>query len=213
MRKNAALLALVPLLALPGAARAETAYVADLYSDVCTLVATTDVTLPEVRTGQLAGGPLTGVDGRLKCTVQVGYPTHAGSDAASAAASGTDVIVVKPHFVSYVAPPGVPVYVCAEYIQWGSPSKYWDPTGFWSASEDTPCGHVATASSDDPVFDPVRDLVALIDGGKRTLDPTVCDGVLEPAHGIIDDPGAPVYVAPSGDTYVAGHRAWNCPPY
>lgn len=212
MRKTAALLALVPLL-LPTAGRAEEPFVLDVYSDVCTLVATTDLTFPGMRTGWLAGGPLTGVDGRLKCTVQVGHPTHAGLDAASTAGSGTDVIVVKPAIVSYAASPGALVFLCAEYIPWGSPTKYWDPTGFWSSSENTPCGYVTSAGSDDPIFDPVRDLVSLAEEAKKPVDPVLCATVLGPLHAAFPDPSQPVYVATSGDTYVAGERAWNCPPY
>lgn len=212
MRKTAALLAVLPLL-LPGASRAEEPFVLDVYSDVCTLVATTDLSLPALHTGQLMGGPLTGVDGRLKCTVQVGHPTHAGLDAASTAGSGTDVIVVKPAIVSYVAPAGVPVFLCAEYIPWGSPTKYWDPTGFWSGSVDTPCGYVTSAGTDDPIFDPVRDLASFVEATKKPFDPLLCANVLAPLHGAFDDPSRPVYVAPSGDAFVAGERAWNCPPY
>jgi hypothetical protein len=212
MRKSAALLALVPLL-LPASGRAAEPFVLDAYSDVCTLVATTDVTFPTVRTGRLGGGPLTGVDGRLKCTVQVGYPTHAGVDAASTAGSGTDVVVVKPAIVSYVAPAGVSVYLCAEFIPWGSPTKYWDPTGFWSDSDRTPCGYVTSAGTNDPIFDSLRDLASLVDETKKPIDPPVCTGVLAPLHPAFPDPSGPVYVAASGDTYVAGERLWNCPPY
>lgn len=202
-RTVSALLVTGTLLAAPPPAVAQDV-TADVSSDMCTLLAATDLSFPSVRTGFVMGRPMQG-DGRLKCTVQVGYGTHAGPDAASASASGTDVVVLRPNMVSYPGPPDVPIYLCAEYLPWASPPQYWDPTGFWSPSENTPCNLASSFGTNDPLFD-------VVDAAKEAFDATACPG-LAALHAVFTDPAGPVYVSASGDVDAGGSRVWNCPPY
>ena len=133
-------------------------------SDLCTMASTTDPTVEgSVQTGTLSGA-YTDVDNptgsvSLKCTLQIWSPSHSGADAVSATGSGTGTAILPPTQISYVAPEGSDVYVCAERSVNGTTS-YWDATnGAWSSSNAVDCDLAISQSTSNSVGEAVHSLL------------------------------------------------------
>ena len=170
------------------------------------------------QTGYLHGGPIA-QNGTITCTIKVGVNTHAGAyvNGASASATGTSgVTVLAPTIVSYVSPSGVPVFACDQFND-GSTTWVLDArTDTWVAAG-TPgaeCYLAISGGTDDPVFDPIFDLLDTIDAllvslEKDVIDPLVCP-VLQQLQG---DYAGLVTINSQGDVFIAGEPFWDCPPY
>lgn len=114
----------------------------------------------EIQTGEVEGGPLLG-DGTLSCILQVGSEAHegTGNDAAGVSESGTDLVVVKPTVLSYVAPDDVPVFLCSMFTSTSGTKIYWNAaTKEWSQDPASPCALAIRAGTDDPIFQSVNDV-------------------------------------------------------
>jgi hypothetical protein len=163
------------------------------------------------QSGYLYGGPIA-QNGTLKCTIKSGVATHTGTtppgQSASLSGTGTTgVTVVAPGIVSYVSPPETDVYVCDQFTDSANVTYYWDgDNNVWTTSSAVNCELAIGAGTDDPIFDPINDLI-------ESLDPLLCSTLLAPLNAVFGDPAGPVYVSPEGDLYVAGIFLWDCPPY
>jgi hypothetical protein len=171
------------------------------------------------QSGYLYGGPIT-QNGTLKCTIKAGVNTHTGTTAPgqSASLSGTGtagVTVVAPGIVSYVSPPETDVYVCDQFTDSANVTYYWDgDNNVWTTSSAVNCELAIGAGTDDPIFDPVFDLLDTIDAllqsvEKDVIDPLVCP-VLATLQG---DYAGLVTINAQGDVFIAGTPFWDCPPY
>ena len=128
-------------------ARAQVPPVADGF--YCGFASEYDPTIEggQVQTGVINGGPMVatapGASITLTCTIQVGgaNSTHAGDDSVSRSGSGTQVATVAPDRISYVSPPGQPVYMCNQVTINGT-DYYLDDVNFTWAEENpnVPCG-------------------------------------------------------------------------
>ena len=186
---------------------------------ICSFNSISDPTVePGTQIGQVNGGPITDSNllatMTLTCTIQVGGAnnTHAGVDAASASATGTNVaaacihadhqefwdervcpgvgVTLPPTQISYTSTEGQPVYLCTEVSVNGTVYYYDDASGSWSASASATCGE---AIQQDLIPEP---LFSLINSILEQVDPTIC-------------PFIAMAFPPEGD--VLG--VYDCPPY
>lgn len=165
----------------------------------------------DTQTGYIQGGPIVG-NGKLTCTIKVGVGTVEGAyvNGASASATGSNgVTVLPPTIVSYVSPSRVPVYMCEVWVDPNGAVWYYDgQAGAWvEPNSGVQCTLAISGGTDDPLLDPIWDLL-------ESLDPAIC-GVLMTLRDTLGltDPDGLVYIAPDGDLYVAGIFIWDCPPY
>lgn len=153
--------------------------------------------------GVIWGGPVL-EDGTLTCTIQVGGAIHENPDnGARRSATGTDGrTLLDPVFVSYQWASMVPIYLCDQFTDAHGMRYYYDETtSSWTTSSSANCRLAISVGTDDPVFNPVQDVV-------EALDPVLCQ-VLRIVRGV---PGI-VETTPEGDLYVLGELTWDCPPY
>ncbi|HWL35159.1 MAG TPA: hypothetical protein VNQ77_03100 [Frankiaceae bacterium] len=178
---------------------------------LCQLGTSTDSSpeAPEsTQTGFLSGGPVNR-NGTLKCTVKVGVSTHSGAFAngASRTVSGTNgVTVLAPGLVSFIAPEGVPTYLCAQFTEPDGSTLYFDDTtGAFSPDPDSECGLNVDVADSDPALDPAKDAVAPL---AEQADVITCPllAPLTGSYGVVD-------ITAQGDVFVAGEPVVDCPPY
>ncbi|HWL37814.1 MAG TPA: hypothetical protein VNQ77_16630 [Frankiaceae bacterium] len=166
--------------------------------------------------GYLHGGPVT-QSGTLTCTIKVDVATHAAPyvHGTSASATGTGVTVLPPTVAAYVLPPLSSAYLCDEFTGTDGVTWYWNgDTSQWTTDANASCSLSVSASTPDPAFenpvsvvvDTLLDLVDLVDQAGA---PVVCPVLASLAPGV---PPA-VDVRSDGDTYVAGARLLDCPPW
>jgi len=163
------------------------------------------------QTGVLYGGPIA-QNGTLTCTIKVNVGTHAGAyvNGATRSATGTNgTTVLQPGVVSYISPPGEPVYSCAAFndgsVNWVLDAR----TNTWvnaSTTPDAECHLAISGGTDDPIFDPIFDLLDLV---GTTLDTVICPVLAE----LEGDYAGLVTINAQGDVFIAGDPFWDCPPY
>jgi len=155
------------------------------------------------QTGVLYGGPIA-QNGTLTCTIKVNVGTHNGAyvNGASRSATGTNgTTILNPGVVSYVSPTGEPVYLCDQFND-GTTTWYWDgDLNAWTTNAAAPCELAISAGTDDPIFDPINDLI-------ESLDPTLCEVIK-----LIPSVPPVLEITAEGDVYVGGVFIWDCPPY
>ncbi|HWL38378.1 MAG TPA: hypothetical protein VNQ77_19475, partial [Frankiaceae bacterium] len=153
---------------------------------------------------------------------------HAGAyvNGATRNQSGTNgVTVLQPGVVSYISPEGEPVYLCDEFND-GTNTWVLDArTDTWVAAgtAGAECYLAISASTGDPIFDPIWDtydtvieaIIALLTeldeiilGVEREVDKVIC-----PALALLTGTYGPVFINAQGDIYIDGAPFWDCPPY
>ena len=156
-------------------------------------------------TAALYGGPLVG-NGTLTCTIQVGGPTHADPDDATASAANSGVVVLNPTVVEYDTAPDQDVYLCTQWTPAGGTPLYLhggddvEDGHHWSSDPASTC-EVAVRHSSEDGQDVFRTLV----------DPLLCPLIPVVLTGSVA--GGLVTVDETGDVVVAGQNLYNCPPY
>ncbi|HWL37812.1 MAG TPA: hypothetical protein VNQ77_16620 [Frankiaceae bacterium] len=167
-----------------------------------------------VMSGVITGGPVT-QDGTLTCTVKAGVSTHAGSYAygvSAAADSAGGLALLPPRLVSWVAPPGEPIYLCEQFFD-GNATYYWDAqTHTWTTDANARCEQGLVTGASDPLVAPLVGVVeateAAINDFWAHTDWMFCDlfPLAQGDYGVFS-------VNSQGDVFLLGEPFWDCPPY
>lgn len=183
---------------------------------LCGFLAATDPTVQngQTQSGILNGGPVSSADAdalgeavatiSLKCTIQVGAANanHDGADAASAAGNPSlAVAYVNPTLVSFVSPPGQPVYLCSQVTVNGQVRYYNPVTAAFSVSPNTPCLEAMRQEVDPSP--------SLLEGLFATISDTIAPVMI----GVVDPVLCPVLDGPLDPFESWWSRFWDCPPY
>jgi len=178
------------LTALPPPAHAQTGF-------LCGFTSITDPTVEgDVQIGEVDGGPLFAADVdnpgeetaniAIRCTIQVGAQgaVHSGVDAADVLSESTPAVtVLPPTAISYVSPPGTPVYLCTTAIVNGQ-------VRYFNETEDNATRGWSTSSAS---------LCALAISQEISV-PECSDGVDNDLDGAIDFPNDPQCTSPDDDS-------------
>ena len=207
MRRHVTILSVAAAVAAatPPAADATAAPVA---GRPCSFGSMTDALVPsgERYTGTVYGGPVVVADGvtpaavRMTCTIQTAGHWHSDPDAVSVTSPTTlGVAVLPPSVVTYELPWTVPYEsLCSRIDVEGGPTYYWDfDNAVWSTDPEVACTHPIPIPPAGPLPVP-----------WEVVDAAVCEVLVDLAPGT-----DPVYIDPTGDTYVNGELVWDCPPY